>query len=173
MRRTIFFLPFCILVSLLIIGGKNTTEALEHAEIDVTVTPIYVSLTVSPNQLDFGTVILGGVKSSSQNVSVANDGSVSEDFFIRGNDATCWACTPRQTWVLSEDGIGPNQYTLKYITEGGIVYNPLNHDYQQFGYIVPPLQYVSLIFSLQVPSQTSGFGQYQTKIELQALAHQT
>lgn len=77
--------------------------------LQIKVTPVFVSVQLSTSLVDMGVVQLGQEKAYSDTIAAKNNGSVMEDFDIKGSSAQ----GASSSWALSEISNGPDLFMLK------------------------------------------------------------
>ena len=85
-NRAILILSLIVLVFSLV----GPVWAATTGTINVTVTPKLISLSVTPSTYDYGTLGLSATMETTTTFSVENDGTVAEDFDIKGFDTADW-----------------------------------------------------------------------------------
>ena len=114
-NRMILILSLVVLVFSLV----GPVWAASTGTINVTVTPKLISLSVTPTTYDYGTLGLSDSAETTITFTVENDGTVAEDFDIKGFDTADWtlsgavgADTYKHDW---KEGAG----TYAALTTGG------------------------------------------------------
>lgn len=123
----------CILGVVGLVIGVMALAASEQG-ITASVCPELVSLTVSPNSVDYGVLALGATDQAPAPayVTVANNGNVTEDFTIKGADAVA---SPSGTWSLCWTGgactiPGIDKYVHEFSTDAWTTPHELTTSYQ-------------------------------------------
>lgn len=107
-----------VVVALFLAIALLTGTVALATDINVTVTPAWVGVSVDPSTVDYDVVALGG-SAVSGTVYATNTGNSSANFSISGADATATG----STWTLSPTN-GASQYVHAYSTDGS-PYTPL------------------------------------------------
>ncbi len=136
-----------------------------------------ISVTVSegyPTLVDYGPMGLGAeatpvayLPSGPRYLQVQNDGSIVEDFFIRGTDATCGA----GTWTLASEP-GTNQYSHLFGTgQTPETYWPLSSTLlSSLATEVGTEATVDFNLKIRTPTTSDVWGQYSTTVSVIAIA---
>jgi len=138
-------------------GVGESIQAIVNTEI--------VSIEVDPTTpIDYGTLGYTEESSPSYEITVTNNGTVSEDFEIRGEDATD---SQGHTWTLSQN-IGYDIYRHMYMESTATVYSYLGANYADMETGVPTSGTVTFQTKLQMPTGSSGMGQFSTYVHILA-----
>jgi len=127
-----------------------------------------VSIEVDPTTpIDYGTLGYGEYSAPSHEITVTNNGTVSEDFEIRGEEATDGQ---GHTWTLSQ-GIGYDIYSHLYgrspYADSDFSYLSTNNVDLETG-VLPGDDSVAFETKLRMPTGSSGMGQYSTYVHVRA-----
>lgn len=150
------------LLALVILIAKPALAA-DTAGVSATVTPKLISVSVSPGSVAYGTVDLDTevAPTGDPTINATNDGNVTENFNIRGTDATFGA----NTWTLSGSSNGPDQYMHK---RGLLEFAPFTTSYSTLALLVQAGGGTEFKLRLLTPTTTSAYGEYATTITIQA-----
>ncbi len=135
-----------------------------------TVTTKIISVTVDTSSYDYGVTGLNQSKQSAE-ITATNNGNITENFNIRGANATISGGTP---WTLSTSGVGADQYMHKFGLPTYTTFTALSTDNQQMVTGVETATGASLgqrKFKLELwtPTSTSSQGQFSSMVTVQAV----
>jgi hypothetical protein len=169
-----FLLALSVCVSALVVAFILPVFALDQDQepIAVTVTPKLVAISVSPTTVSYGTVSLGvGKTAPSDSITVTNSGNVAEDFDIEGDNAS----TAGGMWSLVSGSGSPGANQFKHSFNLGPSYDDpftaLTSGFSNFVDDVAASGTQDFKLKIEMPSSTSVYGQYTTKVELLATEH--
>ena len=161
----------CILGMIGIVIGTGVFADTE-AQVTATVKVQNISVSVTDGTVDYGTLVAGGVEDTTTNgvnesQTATNDGNVTEDFNIKGEDVSA-GCS----WTLAATQ-GDEQYFHKFCTsdcDSNPTWTALTTDYQTLATGVS--ESGSQVFDLQigVPSSTTCTAQATATVTVQAVA---
>jgi hypothetical protein len=142
-------------------------------EITCTVTPgPVVSVTVFPTSVDYGIVDLGS-SATSVEITATNNGSDTENFQIKGADAT--GGVGDTAWTLS-DAVSENQYMHEfakptYPAEGSHAgWTALTTTYQELATGIPAGGTQRFKLQIWLPTSTTGYSERSTTVIILAVA---
>jgi len=163
-----------VCVSVLAVLFVLPVSALDQDQepITVTVTPKLVSLTISDTSVSYGVVSLGVGKTapSDHPITVTNSGNVTEDFDIEGDSAT----TTGGSWGLVSGSPVANQFKHSFALGPAFdSFTALTTGFGNFVDGVAASGTQDFKLKIEMPSSTSVYGQYTTKVELLATEHGT
>lgn len=135
---------------------------------EVSFTTVLISITItSDGSISYGTM---AVNTSSNTTSgglndtqtVQNDGNISEDFNIRGQNSLNWTL-----------GSSPSseQYSHEFSTNSGGVWSPLTINYQSLATNIATSGTFSFDLRLTTPSSTASYSQQSVDVTIQAVQH--
>lgn len=160
------------IIVLSLVGAAFATVPLlaaDTATVNATVTPKLVSVAVDVPSVAYGTVAVGEVNvapSPDSVIKATNDGSVTEEFLIRGANATY----DLNTWTLVTTAPAADAYNHKYGlwtgTLGALVLLTTSNVSMATG--VAPLGFKEFKLRISTPTSTSAYGQYSTSVTLVA-----
>jgi len=155
------------------LGSADTIQVSEFWII-VDYTPPIVSVSVSDGAIDYGIMTTNASKSTidlNDMQTATNDGNVTENFNIKGQDATGAGCT----WTLASTN-GVDQYVHQFCnaTDYDCSNPPTNYvalttTYQTLKTGIPPNGTVKIHLRLITPTQTSCYGQQSVNVTIQAV----
>jgi hypothetical protein len=155
------------------LGSADTIQVSEFWII-VDYTPSIVSVSVSDGAIDYGIMTTNASKSTielNDMQTATNDGNVTENFNIKGQDATGAGCT----WTLASTN-GVDQYVHQFCnaTDYDCSNPPTNYvalttTYQTLKTGIPPNGTVKIHLRLITPTQTSCYGQQSVNVTIQAV----
>jgi hypothetical protein len=148
-----------------------------EAHVSATVTLQSISVTIAsgyPTSMDYGVMAPGTeaipasyTPGTYSYLRVENQGSVAEDFLIKGADASCGA----GTWTLAATP-GVNLYSHLYGTgQSPVGYSPLSTAASILGSNVAVGGTVDFKLKIQTPTSSTVYGQYSTTVSILAVAH--
>jgi hypothetical protein len=142
-------LSICVLTSLLL-GLSMSVEAGDTSTVNATVTVLNISLTVSNATVAYGTRSIGAtaIVPSPTNITVTNNGNVTEKFWVRGDD------TLGGGWTLANSQ-GNNQYVHRFSTSGGGLFVELTKVNQQVAPLVDLGGDVQVYLNMDLPTATN------------------
>jgi len=154
-----------------------TGEGEGEAQVSATVTLQSISVTIAegyPTAMDYGVMAPGTeampatyTPGTYSYLRVENQGSVAEDFLIKGADATCGA----GTWTLAATP-GADQYSHLYgIGQSPVSYTPLSTDASILGSNVAVGGTVDFNLKIKTPTSSTVYGEYSTTVTILAVAH--
>jgi hypothetical protein len=139
-----------------------------------TASAVIVSVSVSDGNVDYGIMPTNTSKSTidlNDMQTATNDGNVTENFNIKGQDATGGGCT----WTLASTN-GIDQYVHQFCnaTDYDCSNPPTNYvalttTYQTLKTGIPPNGTVKIHLRLTTPTQTSCYGQQSVNVTIQAV----
>jgi hypothetical protein len=154
--------------------GSSDTIQVSEFWIIVDYTPPIVSVSVSDGAIDYGIMTINASKSTielNDMQTATNDGNVTENFNIKGQDATGAGCT----WTLASTN-GVDQYVHQFCnaTDYDCSNPPTNYvalttTYQTLKTGIPPNGTVQIHLRLITPTQTSCYGQQSVNVTIQAV----
>ena len=131
--------------------------------VSATVTAVVISVNVSPNSISYGSQPLGTTNAvpSPMPLDVLNDGTVSENFAIRGSNTTAWTLASTQ---------GANQFAHRFSTSGPTgTYTALTTSNQSlFSGSVAPAGVVNVDLRMDLPTSTSSTAEQTTTLTVVA-----
>jgi hypothetical protein len=155
------------------LGSADTIQVSEFWII-VDYTPPIVSVSVSDGAIDYGIMTINASKSTidlNDMQTATNDGNVTENFNIKGQNATGAGCT----WTLASTN-GIDQYVHQFCnaTDYDCSNPPTNYvalttTYQTLKTGIPPNGAVKIHLRLITPTQTSCYGQQSVNVTIQAV----
>ena len=122
--------------------------------------PPLVSVIISPASVDFGTLALGQESQHPDSISVTNNGSVVEDVDIKGSNATYGG----NTWTLSDEDNGGDQYMLKISKDGFANITNLSSVYKDYTASLTVSTTQDFRVRILMPTTTSAYGAYTANI---------
>jgi len=153
------------------VGGPNAYNT--KICVAIGVQPV-VSVSVSDGNVDYGIMPANTSKSTidlNDMQTVTNDGSVTENFNIKGQDATGGGCT----WTLASTN-GVDQYVHQFCnaTDYDCSNPPTNYvalttTYQTLKTGIPPNGTVQIHLRLTTPTDSSCYGQQSVNVTIQAV----
>lgn len=117
----------------------------DNKTLGATITPLVISLTITPNTVTYGTRApnVGTIASNPAMVTIANTGSVAENFQVKGGDSLSG------DWKLGSS-IGQDQFV--HTVSPGSGETMLTTSYQNFATNIGPTENVNLFPTLTIPS---------------------
>jgi len=165
------FLGFLLGVSLLVLTVP--AFAGNPAVIDVTVSTELISLSVTPTSVDYGTLGLGVESDLSDELQISNNGTVNEDFRIKGaNASTPPGCSGGEcsNWRLWSSNVADSDYIHKWVVppygDGNKFVMTLDYQAAFSGVIPSNSEHMKL--QLTTPQRSAGMGTYETTVTVQA-----
>jgi hypothetical protein len=154
--------------------GPSDTIQVSEFWIVVDYTPPTVSVSVSDGAIDYGIMTTNASKSTidlNDMQTATNDGNVTENFNIKGQDATGAGCT----WTLASTN-GVDQYVHQFCnatdydcSNPPTNYVPLTTTYQTLKTGIPPNGTVKIHLRLITPTDSSCYGQQSVNVTIQAV----
>jgi len=172
-KKFIAILTICLLVL-----GANVLSVVQAADtgtVTATVTVQNVAITVSDGSIAYGTIVAGGTKSTlpaeaNDKQTATNTGNVTEDFNIKGANAT--GCT----WTLASTQ-GSEQYFHKFCndtdydcTSPDTNYTALTTNYTTLDTGITTSGTVEIQLYIGVPTSTSCTDEATVQVTVQAVA---
>ncbi|KKT22885.1 hypothetical protein A2108_02815 [Candidatus Wolfebacteria bacterium GWA1_42_9] len=108
---------FSLTICVLLLVGMLVTVSVYSTDIDATVTPQNISLSVLDTSIAYGSVALGAQKSTldtGDNPDVVNTGNVAENFLVKGWDTTGTG----QLWILDSSTSTQDHYINEWSVTG-------------------------------------------------------
>ncbi|MFC2022588.1 C1 family peptidase [Chloroflexota bacterium] len=124
-----------------------------------------VSVSVTPETVEYGVVAMGESHSLSQQLTVTNNGGVTEDFTITSSDALRDGGT---TWTLVTGTPGTDQFKQEFSTNSGGSWTALTTGYQTLATGVTPGSYVTVDLRITMPISTADPLEHNIIITIQA-----
>jgi len=160
----------CILGMIGIVIGTGVFAA-ETAQVSATVKVQSISVSVSPGTVDYGTLTANSIEDTTSNgvntsQTATNDGNVTEDFNIKGEDVSA-GCS----WTLAETQ-GDEQYFHNFCTsdcDSNPNWTALTTSYQTLATGVSESGSQEFDLQIGVPSSTSCTAQATATVTVQAV----
>lgn len=161
-----------IFIAVVVAGwvNNNQVDAADTAVVSATVTVQNVSVTVSPGTVAYGTMALNSSKSTipadlNAAQTVTNNGNVSEQFNIRGQNSANWTLgltAGSDTYV--------HQFCAAACTSPPTNFTGLTTNYQTLAASIAASGTQTLHLRLTTPTTSSVFTQQSVDVTLQAVA---
>ena len=172
MKKFLIILTTLVSLSLLVLP----VFASDSVGVTATVTPEQIAVALygsSPSSVNYGTLAYGAVDQVPQNnpyIELVNNGTVLEDFHIRGDDATT---TIGSTWVL---GSSPShdQYVHKYgVGASPSTWHALTTSQvdNEWANDVPVGENRDFRLRIDTPTESSSYEEHTTTVTVIATAH--
>jgi len=144
----------------------DDTSLRPYLEVTYTTAPPAVSISVTPTEYDFGVVALNTIASTGTGgyFNVTNDGTATEDFTIRGSNATDGS----NVWVLASTN-GADQYKLEYSKDGTNWYL-VNLTAATLATSKAGGEYETVDIRITTPTSTSSYQQHTLNVTFGAIA---
>jgi len=158
-------LAITLIFSLAILG--TSAYAADSASVSATVTAQNVSLTVSDGSISYGTLALGGSKSTidlTDTQTVTNNGNVTEDFDIKGSNSA------GDVWTIVDADPGTDDYMHAFSINSGSDWTYMSEDYKALTTSVSPSSTTPLDLRITTPSSTSVFTEQTVSVTILATA---
>lgn len=115
-----FFISLLVVIALTPAALAGTTD-----QVTITFDPAgFISIDVSPNALDFGTIIIGGSKTHASALTVYNNGTSNMNTYVTSSNATDMVCdndgSPAANYFSVRAVNGSCDLCDGYITFGGV-----------------------------------------------------
>jgi len=127
-----------------------------------------ISISISDGSVNYGVITASGTKNTitlSDTQIVTNDGNVTENFNIKGYNASGGGCT----WSLVSGIPGNDQYKQEFSTNSGSSWTYLETDYKSLATGITSTNNINLDLQITMPSQSSCFGEQSVNITIQAV----
>jgi hypothetical protein len=160
-RLALFLATFAAFVMVLALPAGADDET-----VNATVSLKVISLSVSTNSLSYGALAVGDTDKVPDpvKVTVTNNGSVVEDFKIKGGSST------PGNWTLTSDAPGPDTYRHKFNLSSTGTFTPLGTNSAVLqNDIVATTGAIDVFFMLDMPSTSSSPAQQTLPIVITAL----
>jgi len=166
-KKNIISIISIINLALIMILGPSVLAS-NTATVNATVTVQNISVSVSPGTVSYGTLAANSSKSTcevSATQTVTNDGNVTEDFNIKGQNSA--------NWILDSTP-STDHYVHKFATTGCPWTNgtALTTDYQTLATDVATSSNITLNLQITTPNPSTVFSQQSVDVIVQAVAHQ-
>lgn len=158
------------LVSMFFFLGYGLVAAADTGTVTATVTVQNVSITVSDGTVAYGTLATSSNKGThsgdlNQSQTATNNGNVTEDFNIKGQNSTAWTLA---------GSAGADQYSHKFCTSScgtpPTNYTALTTDYATLASDVTAAGGQAFDLYISTPTSTSSFDQQSVDVTVQAVA---
>ena len=130
--------------------------------VSATVTAVVISVNVSPNSISYGSQPLGKTNAipSPMPLDVLNDGTVTENFAIRGSGTAAWTLAATQ---------GADQFAHRFSTSGPTgTYTALTTSNQTLFNSVAPTGVINVDLRMDLPTTTSSTAEQTTTLTIVA-----
>jgi hypothetical protein len=129
-----------------------------------------VSVSVSPSSVEYGIVALGTSQDTvtlNQQITVTNNGGITEDFSIKSSDATRVGGT---TWELVTGTPGANEFKHEFSTNGtDWTTMPADNDYATLANSIETDSDVTVYLRITMPSSTPDALEHTLVVTIMAL----
>lgn len=161
-RRSILLFGVLVLVGALAVPAYASHTG--ESTVTATVTPGVVSVSVSPTSVDYGTVVLGATDAvpTPPTFDATNNGTVLEDFDIRGANTT--------DWTLVSTAPGTDQYRHEASPDAFTTTLVLTTSNQPLAGNVAASGVVTVSLRLDAPSDSSVTTQQSAQVTVVATA---
>jgi len=129
----------------------------------------FVSVTVTPATVAYGTVVLGTSKNTtpSQQLTITNNGGVTANFLIKSSNAARDGGT---NWTLVTGAPGLNEFKHEFSTNNGSSWTALMSDYQSLATGVAPNATQVFDLKITMPDSTTDYPEHTIIIIILAVA---
>lgn len=161
---------FVLFVAAMGFMESSQVDAADTAVVSATVTVQNISVTVSPGTVAYGTMALNSSKSTisadlNAEQTVTNNGNVSEQFNIRGQNSANWTLG-----LTAGSDIYVHQFCSAACTSPPTNFTGLTTNYQTLAASVAASGTQALHLRLTTPTASSVFTQQSVDVTLQAVA---
>lgn len=158
---------------------KILFEVLSVAVVFISITPVFgageenvqvlvstelISVSLDIETVNFGVLPLDSESPSSVQITASNNGTVTENFGVKGTTASCNNCSSSNNWALSSTNIGIDKYVMKYSTDNWATPQVMSGNYAGFANSVAPANTSGFKVKLTTPQQTTIHGNYNTDV---------
>lgn len=168
MKRRI--LALVVALALLALVVPATVFAAETVTVSCTVSSYGVSVTVVDGDVDYGSLPLGGNTTTldlADTQTVTNNGTVTEDFYIKSSNAIRGGGTD---WMLVQGSSpGLNEFSHWWSVDNGFSFTTMHNDYSQFGWDVAVGAWKDLDLLIIMPSTTDDYLEHSITVTIMAV----
>ena len=157
--------------AIVLLLGVTPVFSAGEENVQVLVSTELISVSLDIDTINFGALPLNTESPSSVQIMARNNGTVVEDFGIKGTTASCNNCSSSNNWALSSTNDSTDKYIMKYSTDNWTTPITMTTNYVGFASNMSINGDSGFKFKLTTPQASTVMGNYDTNVWVLATKH--